>query len=53
MALLDAQRLCQALISAARGDRSLLDAIHDYEARMLKDGFEAVRFSSRGGVFAR
>ncbi len=50
MALLDARLLCEALISVAHEERPLLQAIHEYEARMLKDGFEAVRFSTKGGV---
>lgn len=52
MALLDARLLCETLISIAHGERPLLQAIHAYEARMLKDGFEAVRFSTKGGVLA-
>ncbi len=52
MALLDAHLLCETLISIAHGESPLLQAIHEYEARMLKDGFEAVRFSTRGGVLA-
>lgn len=52
MALFDARLLCETLISVASGERPLLQAIHEYEARMLKDGFEAVRFSTRGGVLA-
>ncbi|MEO7019275.1 MAG: NAD(P)/FAD-dependent oxidoreductase [Ktedonobacteraceae bacterium] len=51
MALLDAHLLSQALISVAHGEKPLLQALHDYEAQMLKDGFEAVRFSAQGGVF--
>ncbi len=52
MALLDARLLCETLISIAHGERPLLQAIHEYEARMLKGGFEAVRFSTRGGALA-
>lgn len=52
MALRDAQLLCETLIAIAHGERPLLQAIHEYEVQMLKDGFEAVRFSSRGGVLA-
>jgi 2-polyprenyl-6-methoxyphenol hydroxylase-like FAD-dependent oxidoreductase len=52
MALLDARLLCQTLTSIAHGERPLVQAIHEYEAQMLKDGFEAVRFSARGGVLA-
>ncbi|GCE31246.1 monooxygenase [Dictyobacter alpinus] len=51
MALQDARLLCQALISVARGEQALVPAIHAYEARMLTDGFAAVNFSARGGVF--
>lgn len=50
MALLDARLLCQTLISIAHGEKPLLQAIHEYETQMLKDGFEAVRFSTKGGV---
>jgi 2-polyprenyl-6-methoxyphenol hydroxylase-like FAD-dependent oxidoreductase len=50
MALHDAHLLCEALISVARFEQPLTQAIHAYEAQMLKDGFEAVRFSSQGGV---
>lgn len=52
MALLDAGLLCQTLTSIAHREKPLSPAIHEYEARMLKDGFEAVRFSARGGVLA-
>lgn len=52
MALQDARFLCETLISIAHEERPLLQAIHEYEARMLKDGFEAVRFSAKGGVLA-
>ena len=50
MALLDAYRLCQALTSVTRGETALLPAMHEYEARMLKEGFDAVHFSAQGGV---
>lgn len=50
MALLDARLLCQSLISVVSQEKSLVQAIHAYEAQMLKDGFEAVRFSAGGGV---
>ncbi|GHO78004.1 monooxygenase [Ktedonobacter sp. SOSP1-85] len=53
MALRDAHTLCQALKAAAYGERPLISAIHDYEAVMLEEGFEAVRFSARGGVLRR
>lgn len=52
MALRDAQLLCETLIAIAHGGRPLLQAIREYEAQMLKDGFEAVRFSTSGGVLA-
>lgn len=52
MALRDAQLLCETLITIAHGERSFLQAIHEYETQMLKDGFEAVRFSAKGGVLA-
>lgn len=51
MALLDARLLCSALTSVAHKEKSLIEAIHEYEARMLADGFEAVRFSAQGGIF--
>ncbi|HEY7419829.1 MAG TPA: FAD-dependent monooxygenase [Ktedonobacteraceae bacterium] len=50
MALFDAHLLCQTLTSVAHDEKPLLAALHEYEARMLKDGFEAVRFSAQGGV---
>lgn len=53
MALRDAHQLCQALISVAGGTKPLPQALHEYETPMLKAGFEAVRFSARGGVFTR
>jgi len=52
MALRDAQLLCETLSTIAHGERPLLPALHEYEAQMLKDGFEAVRFSTKGGVLA-
>ncbi len=52
MALLDACLLCQTLTSIVHEERPLVQAIHKYEARMLKDGFDAVRFSARGGVLS-
>ncbi len=47
IALKDAVRLRDALVAAERGERPLLDAIHDYEAGMIDYGFEAVRNSLR------
>ena len=44
-ALRDAQLLCQKLIAARAGKRSLLQAVGDYERGMLKYGFAAVRSS--------
>lgn len=52
MALLDACLLCQTLTSVARGEKDLVPALHTYEAQMLKTGFDAVRFSARGGVLS-
>jgi 2-polyprenyl-6-methoxyphenol hydroxylase-like FAD-dependent oxidoreductase len=52
MALRDAQLLCETLITIAHGERPLLPAIHEYETKMLKDGFEAVRFSDKGGILS-
>jgi len=45
VALRDAHELCDRLVAVARGDRELLDALHDYEAEMLDYGFAAVRAS--------
>jgi 2-polyprenyl-6-methoxyphenol hydroxylase-like FAD-dependent oxidoreductase len=45
VALKDAMRLCQALTSAQRGERPVLDAIHDYERAMIDYGFRAVQTS--------
>ncbi|MCL2430411.1 MAG: FAD-dependent monooxygenase [Alphaproteobacteria bacterium] len=45
VALKDAMRLRDALVAAVRGDRPLLEAIHDYESDMLDYGFRAVRTS--------
>lgn len=45
VALRDAHELCGRLVAAARGERDLLDALHEYEARMLVYGFAAVRAS--------
>jgi salicylate hydroxylase len=46
-ALRDAQLLARNLIAAARGQRDLLEAIHDYETQMIDYGFAAVRLSLR------
>jgi 2-polyprenyl-6-methoxyphenol hydroxylase-like FAD-dependent oxidoreductase len=45
VALKDAKRLRDALAVAVRGNRPLLDAIHDYESDMVAYGFRAVRTS--------
>lgn len=45
VALRDAQLLTGALTAAARGERPLLEALHDYETQMLAYGFAAVRAS--------
>jgi 2-polyprenyl-6-methoxyphenol hydroxylase-like FAD-dependent oxidoreductase len=45
VALKDAMRLCAALTAASRGQRPVLEAIHDYEAGMIDYGFRAVRTS--------
>lgn len=47
-ALRDASLLCEGLVAAHAGQRPLLDAIRDYEARMLAYGFAAVRSSYEG-----
>jgi 2-polyprenyl-6-methoxyphenol hydroxylase-like FAD-dependent oxidoreductase len=44
-ALRDASLLAHKLIAVNRGEASLLPAIHDYEAQMLKYGFAAVHES--------
>jgi 2-polyprenyl-6-methoxyphenol hydroxylase-like FAD-dependent oxidoreductase len=41
-ALRDAALLCRNLIAARDGTKSLHQAIHDYESRMIKYGFDAV-----------
>ena len=46
-ALHDASLLCQNLVTAHNGEKSLLQAIHDYEAEMVTYGFAAVRASRR------
>ena len=45
VALKDAMRLCHALTEASRGQRPVLQAIHDYETGMIDYGFRAVRTS--------
>ena len=45
VALKDAMRLCAALTAASRGQRPVLEAIHDYETGMIDYGFRAVRTS--------
>jgi 2-polyprenyl-6-methoxyphenol hydroxylase-like FAD-dependent oxidoreductase len=45
VAIKDAARLKRALLAAHRGERHLLEAIHDYEAGMRDYGFRAVRNS--------
>jgi 2-polyprenyl-6-methoxyphenol hydroxylase-like FAD-dependent oxidoreductase len=45
VALKDAVRLARALTAANRGERPLLEAIHDYETEMVRYGFRAVRRS--------
>jgi salicylate hydroxylase len=46
-ALRDASLLCQQLAAFQEGEKQLLLAIHDYEAEMVKYGFDAVRASRR------
>ena len=46
-ALRDAALLCRNLVLADRGEKPLLEAIHDYESEMLRYGFDAVRTSLR------
>jgi salicylate hydroxylase len=45
IALKDAVRLCRALTTANRAERSVIDAIRDYETDMIDYGFRAVRTS--------
>jgi 2-polyprenyl-6-methoxyphenol hydroxylase-like FAD-dependent oxidoreductase len=45
VALKDAMRLCHTLTGASRGQRPVLEAIHDYETGMIDYGFRAVRTS--------
>jgi 2-polyprenyl-6-methoxyphenol hydroxylase-like FAD-dependent oxidoreductase len=45
VAIKDAARLKRALLAAHRGERDLLEAIHDYEVGMRDYGFRAVRNS--------
>ncbi|MEU4195393.1 FAD-dependent monooxygenase [Kribbella sp. NPDC026611] len=46
-ALRDAQHLCAALTAVHKGERSLGDALTDYEQGMLKHGFATVREAVR------
>jgi 2-polyprenyl-6-methoxyphenol hydroxylase-like FAD-dependent oxidoreductase len=46
-ALRDASLLCQALIEASAGRMPLIEAIHEYEAEMLRYSTEAVRESRK------
>lgn len=45
VALKDATGLCSALAAADRGERPVLEAIHDYETALVDYGFRAVRTS--------
>jgi 2-polyprenyl-6-methoxyphenol hydroxylase-like FAD-dependent oxidoreductase len=45
VAIKDAALLKRALVAAHRGERDLIEAIHDYEAGMRDYGFRAVRNS--------
>jgi 2-polyprenyl-6-methoxyphenol hydroxylase-like FAD-dependent oxidoreductase len=45
LAILDAARLCEALVAASAGQQSLTAAIGEYEAAMVRIGFQAVRAS--------
>jgi|GEM_PF-155282 len=42
VALRDAHELCGRLVEVSRGERKLLDALHEYEIAMIAYGFEAV-----------
>ncbi|KOT52691.1 MULTISPECIES: FAD-dependent oxidoreductase [Streptomyces] len=41
-ALRDAALLCKSLVAAEEGGTTVLDAVHDYETKMVKYAFEAV-----------
>ena len=45
VALKDAVRLKRALVAAHRGERDVVDALHEYEIGMRDYGFRAVRNS--------
>ncbi|MBU3066916.1 FAD-dependent monooxygenase [Nocardia sp. NEAU-G5] len=45
VALRDAHELRDRLVAVARGERELLNALHEYEAEMIGYGFAAVRAS--------
>jgi 2-polyprenyl-6-methoxyphenol hydroxylase-like FAD-dependent oxidoreductase len=45
IALKDAALLCSKLVEASRGDKSLLEAIAEYEAAMRQYAFRAVEAS--------
>jgi len=46
-ALRDASLLCRQLVAVRKGEKPLLQAIHDYEAKMIRYGFNAVRASKQ------
>ena len=47
VALRDAGLLCRNLTIARRGERTVLQAVRDYETAMVEYGFAAVRSSRR------
>ena len=47
VALKDAWRLRDALVAAHRGERDVIEAIHAYEADMIRYGFAAVENSRK------
>jgi 2-polyprenyl-6-methoxyphenol hydroxylase-like FAD-dependent oxidoreductase len=46
-ALRDAALLCRNLTAAKNGEKTVIQAIHEYEAEMIKYGFEAVLASRK------
>jgi 2-polyprenyl-6-methoxyphenol hydroxylase-like FAD-dependent oxidoreductase len=48
-ALKDASLLCRNLVAASRKEKTLLQAVYDYEVEMVRYGFDAVRASVQAG----
>jgi 2-polyprenyl-6-methoxyphenol hydroxylase-like FAD-dependent oxidoreductase len=51
-ALKDASVLCKELISATQGQKTVNQALYDYEVEMLRFGFSSVRLSLRNAKMA-